>query len=313
MSASVLYTNFGGMIVKEDRGGVEREYIPDTLGSTSVMIGSTGKVTDRFDYWPYGEIASRTGNTPTPFTWVGTLGYYKDSATRFYVRMRSYLANSGGWMTVDPLWPDEKAYAYVNGRSSDAADPQGLSPACVAFGICAGLLVLGLILSCLRFIRNPGLFLCCLIKKLLSNAVAIAALVLCAAALALCVGFAVASWIQRLLNGGGAPGLTVQTGGALGRPGGVAAGVAVAGGAAASGGRRGVDHCECGMRYAACEAKCGAQFVFWQQIGTISRYQNGRALGCCKDWCGAQSARCHNGLPPEPCSFDCEPYAAPLF
>ncbi|MDI9640048.1 hypothetical protein QM565_30530, partial [Geitlerinema splendidum] len=92
---------------------------------------------------PYGEIASRTGNTPTPFTWVGTLGYYKDSATRFYVRMRSYLANIGGWMTVDPLWPDESAYGYVDGRGVDRVDPTGLAtgilPGIIGGSVGAGL------------------------------------------------------------------------------------------------------------------------------------------------------------------------------
>src|SRR5690606_6630825 len=114
-----------GMLVSEDRGGTYREYVPDTLGSTAAMVDSSGTVTDTFEYWPYGEERSRTGSTATPFTWVGTFGYYKDAVSRFQVRMRSYLASVASWMRVDPLWPRERAYGYVNGHPVSNADIYG--------------------------------------------------------------------------------------------------------------------------------------------------------------------------------------------
>lgn len=44
-----------------------------------------------------------------------------------YVRARTYLANLARWLTVDPLWPDEKAYHYVQGKPSYIVDPLGLN------------------------------------------------------------------------------------------------------------------------------------------------------------------------------------------
>jgi hypothetical protein len=35
---SVVYSNFCGMVVSETRSGVERDYMPDTLGSTAALL-----------------------------------------------------------------------------------------------------------------------------------------------------------------------------------------------------------------------------------------------------------------------------------
>ncbi len=126
MAMSVVYTNFNGRIVKENRGGVERYYAPDTLGSTALLLDSTGAVTDTFTYWPFGEIQNHTGPSTTPFTFVGSLGYYFSAvANWFYVRARFYQQVVGRWLTVDPLWPKESAYCYVGGRPRSITDPSG--------------------------------------------------------------------------------------------------------------------------------------------------------------------------------------------
>jgi hypothetical protein len=92
MTMSATYGTFLGQVVHEERGGVERVYVPDTLGSTHKLTDANGNVTDTFEFWPYGEERLRTGTTPTPLTYVGTLGYYEDSSGRMYVRARTYLA-----------------------------------------------------------------------------------------------------------------------------------------------------------------------------------------------------------------------------
>jgi hypothetical protein len=43
-----------------------------------------------------------------------------------YVRARHYSYVTGGWSTVDPLWLDERPFAYVNGRATRLKDPSGL-------------------------------------------------------------------------------------------------------------------------------------------------------------------------------------------
>ena len=45
MAMSVTYTNFGGMLVHENRGGVETEYVPDTLGSVAMCRNASGNTT----------------------------------------------------------------------------------------------------------------------------------------------------------------------------------------------------------------------------------------------------------------------------
>ena len=146
MAASVVYTNFGGQIVHENRGGVERRYLADPLGSTIALTDSGTAITDTWDYWPYGEVMSRTGTNPTPFTFVGTLGYFKDLLDKLlYVRARHYKPDYGRWLTVDPIWPNDEAFGYVHAVPSSSVDPAGLQPqvALVAAGP-IGWIILGI-------------------------------------------------------------------------------------------------------------------------------------------------------------------------
>ncbi len=126
MAMSVVYTNFCGMIVSETRGGVERDYVPDTLGSTAALVDETQTITDRWEYWPYGEVSQRSGASGTPFTFVGTLGYFKDVLDKtFYVAARYLDVLRSRWLTVDPLWPQEPAYSYALVNPVTNVDPTG--------------------------------------------------------------------------------------------------------------------------------------------------------------------------------------------
>jgi RHS repeat-associated protein len=126
MPMKARYTSFSGRVVREDRGGTVRDYGRDTLGSTAALYDEAGNRTDEFHYWPYGEVRSQTGSSATPLTFVGTLGYYADSARRYYVRARVYRADLGRWTTFDPLWPGESAYGYAGGNPASRVDPLGL-------------------------------------------------------------------------------------------------------------------------------------------------------------------------------------------
>src|SRR4051812_17325424 len=119
MAMSVVYTNFLGLVA-ENRGGVQRIYVPDTLGSTQEMTDASGNTTDTFEYWSYGEERSHTGSSITPFTWLGILGYFKDVLNQlYYVRARFMRAALGRWQTVDPLWPLQLPYSYADSRPRD--------------------------------------------------------------------------------------------------------------------------------------------------------------------------------------------------
>ena len=141
--ATVSYTVIDGEIISENRNGVERDYMPDPLGSTLALLDNTQTKTDTFTYWPYGEVKARTGTTPTPFQYIGTRGYYQDSSTKTYVRARYLDTQKGRWMTADPIGfvgGDWNLYRVANANPLNHVDPSGLAVyQCCAFGRPIGL------------------------------------------------------------------------------------------------------------------------------------------------------------------------------
>ena len=127
MAMSVVYSNAFGRVIAENRGGVVSRYVTDTQGSTIGLVSSSGVLTDRWVYWPYGEVASRAGTNVTPLTWLGTIGYFLDALPKlFYVRARHLRADLARWLTVDGLWPRQAAYPYVGCWPTSVTDPSGL-------------------------------------------------------------------------------------------------------------------------------------------------------------------------------------------
>jgi RHS repeat-associated protein len=129
---TVRYEVINGRVIAEKRSGVRRLYVPDPLGNTIALLDNTQAKTDTFSFWPYGEQQSRTGTTPTPFQYGGTLGYYHDSASRNYVRKRVLKKDQGRWLTVDPLrllGIGADAYCYCSDRPTVLSDPTGLRQA----------------------------------------------------------------------------------------------------------------------------------------------------------------------------------------
>ena len=91
-----------------------------------MLLSPTGTVTDTYTYWPYGEIQNHTGSSTTPFTFVGTLGYYLDLlGSLIYVRARHLRQALARWQTVDPLWPWQWPYLYTADRPTSHVDPAG--------------------------------------------------------------------------------------------------------------------------------------------------------------------------------------------
>jgi RHS repeat-associated protein len=126
---SVAYTTINGQIVSEKRNGVPSDYIPDALGSTIALLSDTHQITDRWTYWPNGQVRSHTGSSITPFTYGGILGYRSDVPnTSSYARARLLRSAVARWQTLDPTWPASHAYAYSFCNPSTYSDPSGLNP-----------------------------------------------------------------------------------------------------------------------------------------------------------------------------------------
>ena len=128
---TVRYTVINGAVLSENRNATKRDYLPDPLGSTLALLDNTQTKTDTFSYWPYGEVVSRTGTTATPFQYVGTKGYYRDSSSRTYVRARTLDTRAGRWMTHDPVGfagGDWNLYGYVKNNPERFSDFSGKAP-----------------------------------------------------------------------------------------------------------------------------------------------------------------------------------------
>ncbi|MBS1707748.1 MAG: hypothetical protein JSS65_03395 [Armatimonadetes bacterium] len=103
MAMAVVYATVNGRLVQESRGGAVTRYVSDTLGSCVQTRDSAGTLTSTAEYWPYGEVRTSTGSNPSPWGFVGLLGYLTDTVSRLYVRMRHYRPGLTRWQTVDPL------------------------------------------------------------------------------------------------------------------------------------------------------------------------------------------------------------------
>jgi RHS repeat-associated protein len=99
--------------------------IGDTLGSTVGVTNSTGAITSKLDYEPYGHA---TGTVPTtyPFAYTGRVPVLGDV---YYYRNRFYDDGTGRFLSEDPIGVAGGAnpYAYVRNDPINRLDPAGLS------------------------------------------------------------------------------------------------------------------------------------------------------------------------------------------
>ena len=112
-----------GEVVGHVKGSEKRDYIVDPLGSVVAYLNSSQTLTDQFEYWPYGEMVAEVEAGTEPFLWVGSLGYFRDSDLRTYIRARTYRQDLGSWMQLDPLWPAMLQQTPVGETSDTAREP----------------------------------------------------------------------------------------------------------------------------------------------------------------------------------------------
>ena len=84
----------------------------DRTGSTLVLTGSEGTVTDKYAYNSYGRLLSHQGSNPQPFTFVGEMGVRHEGSTTgsaygtlYHMRARYYDAITQRFISREPLWP----------------------------------------------------------------------------------------------------------------------------------------------------------------------------------------------------------------
>ena len=125
----MVYSHFNGRLVHEDRGGVERGYVPDPLGSTVALVDESGAVQNTYRYKPYGGLQVKTGNAADPsFLWIGSAGYRERAANLEYVRARHYHVALGKWGSIDIDSRSTNLYDYATVNPTTYVDPSGNDP-----------------------------------------------------------------------------------------------------------------------------------------------------------------------------------------
>lgn len=78
----------------------------DRVGSTLALSDSSGTVTDKYAYDPYGEV-SHQGSSPQPFTFVGKWGVRQEGSTGtvYHMRARYYDAVTAHFLSRESAWP----------------------------------------------------------------------------------------------------------------------------------------------------------------------------------------------------------------
>ena len=130
------YLSVDGEIFGEVTNGVVNFYDRDALGSVVAIEDGAGNTVSTIEYKPFGDVRTYTGenplSSPRRFLWCGTWGYRFNERyaqyTSHYVRARHYSSLQGMWSTVDPLYPRERAYGYVENSPTFYFDSSGLGP-----------------------------------------------------------------------------------------------------------------------------------------------------------------------------------------
>jgi len=78
----------------------------DRTGSTLALTNAAGSVADSYAYNPVGKLLQHNGSSVQPFTFVGQWGVRQEGGNGLYqMQVRYYNANTGGFLSREPLWP----------------------------------------------------------------------------------------------------------------------------------------------------------------------------------------------------------------
>jgi RHS repeat-associated protein len=113
--------------ISERRGTTSKFYHTDALGSVRGITDSTQATTDTVRYDAFGNVASRTGSTPTPFLFAGGYQYQTDGDSGLMLLGHRYYDPSiGRFLSKDPAKDGDNWYAYCENNPLSWVDPRGL-------------------------------------------------------------------------------------------------------------------------------------------------------------------------------------------
>jgi RHS repeat-associated protein len=146
-----VYTRAGdSRLISDRRGNNSKWHHSDGLTSSRTLTSNTQSITDTFRYDVWGDIAERTGTTPTPHQFVGALGYEQEADSGLYfIGTRYYDSSTGRFLSQDLAQWGVNWYVYAANNPANAFDREGL--------IWETLLdIAGLVVDVIDFVREPS-------------------------------------------------------------------------------------------------------------------------------------------------------------
>lgn len=104
----------------------EHYYHYDFRGSTVAMTDASETITHSYSYLPFGELAQQQEANANPFRFVGKWGVMAEGNDLYYMRARYYDAQTGRFLSEDPVWGDN-LYGYGGNNPIVLFDPNGNS------------------------------------------------------------------------------------------------------------------------------------------------------------------------------------------
>jgi RHS repeat-associated protein len=122
---SYLYGPDGEVIEQVTQSGTPTFLVQDQIGSTRLLVNTSGSVVGSESYDAYGGVSGETGSSSSA---IGFAGGYEDGATGFlYLIHRYYDPGTGEFVTVDPMVSQTmQPYAYAGDDVVNESDLDGL-------------------------------------------------------------------------------------------------------------------------------------------------------------------------------------------
>ena len=98
----------------------------DRLGSTLFLTDGSGAVSDAYIYDPYGMELGHDGTSAQPFTFIGQYGVRRFTGTLYHMQRRTYDAQTGRFLSRDPVGTHVYDPASLNPYQYAAQDPINL-------------------------------------------------------------------------------------------------------------------------------------------------------------------------------------------